>query len=490
MRGAATSPEARTGLDPWRAAELPPAPSPKGLAWIGTVGPGVIVLGASIGSGEFLLGPAAFVQYGLTLLWITGVAAFLQTIFNTELMRYTMATGEPIVTGFMRTRPRPAFWAWTYTLLYFLQVGWPGWAGAAAGAIFFLVFGHLAGAGDANLVYVIGVGTFLVCVAILLVGRRIERTLEILNWILVVFILGGFLILALIFVAPATWIAAIAGFVGFDPTTASFSFMPEGVDFFLIGAFAAYSGAGGMINVSLSNWARDKGYGMAKVAGYIPAAVGGTHVTLAHTGFTFETNEEGMRRWRGWWRIVRVDQWGIYFCGAVLGMLLPAIIYVTFLPEPTDIRGLGVAAALADAMRLKGAMLSLFVAFLGAWVLFKTQLDILDAMTRGITDILWTGSKRLRNAKGVDVRIVYYGVLAIVVVWGIIALRLTQPIVLLQLGANMAGIVFIIASIHLLHVNTTLLPEKLRPPLWRRIGLVATAVFYGAFVALWVTSVT
>lgn len=49
------SPEARSGLNPFEKAELPSPPRPKGLAWIGVVGPGVIVLGASIGSGEFLL---------------------------------------------------------------------------------------------------------------------------------------------------------------------------------------------------------------------------------------------------------------------------------------------------------------------------------------------------------------------------------------------------------------------------------------------------
>ncbi len=123
------------------------------------------------------------------------------------------------------------------------------------------------------------------------------------------------------------------------------------------------------------------------------------------------------------------------------------------------------------------------------WILFKTQLDILDAMTRGITDILWTGNKRLRNAPGIDVRIVYYSVLAAVVVWGVFALRLTQPIVLLQLGANMAGIVFIIGSLHLLYVNTTLLPKEIQPPLWRRIGLVGVAVFYGMFVTLWLVHI-
>ena len=253
-----TPQEARSGLDAWATAELPRPPKPKGLAWIGTVGPGIIVLGASIGSGEFLLGPAAFVRYGLTLLWVTGVAAFLQTVFNTELMRYTLATGEPALTGFMRTRPHSTFWACFYSLLYFLQVGWSGWAGAAAGSIFFLYAGTLAGPENANIVYGIGVATFLACVLILLVGKRIERTLEILNWILVVAILGGFLILALLFVTPETWLAAAAGFVGLDPRSGSFVFMPRGVDFFLIGAFAAYSGAGGMINVTLSNWARPR----------------------------------------------------------------------------------------------------------------------------------------------------------------------------------------------------------------------------------------
>src|SRR5919109_1162285 len=134
----ANSPEAQSGLERWSIAELPVPPRPCGLGWVSAVGPGVIVLGASIGSGEFLLGPAAFVKYGLSLLWIVGVAALLQTLFNLELMRYTMATGEPVFTGFMRTRPRSTFWAWFYSILYFLQTGWPGWAGAAAGALFFL----------------------------------------------------------------------------------------------------------------------------------------------------------------------------------------------------------------------------------------------------------------------------------------------------------------------------------------------------------------
>jgi hypothetical protein len=458
---------------------------PTGLGWVGVVGPGVIVLGVSIGSGEFLLGPAAFVRYGLSLLWVTVVAVFLQTIFNTELMRYTVATGEPVFTGFMRTRPSSTAWACVYALLYFLQVGWPAWAGTAAGAIFFLLARRLAGPADEGTIYLIGVATFLTCVLVLSVGRRIERTLELLNWGLIVSILGGFLLLALFFVPAATWLAALSGLAGFDAPNGAFNFFPSGTDFFLLGALVAYSGAGGVVNVTLSNWARDKGYGMGERAGYIPAAVGGRRVNLAHSGFTFAPGMEALRRWRGWWRIVSVDQWGIFFQGAILGMVLPALLYVTFLPRGSNIEGLGISAALASGVGASaGPLVAGIIAFLGAWVLFKTQLDNLEAMVRAITDILWTGSRRVRAWRGGDVRAVYYCVLGAVVVWGLIAIRLAQPIVLLKLGANIAGAIFILASMHLLYVNTRLLPPHVRPPLWRRAALVVMAAFYGFFVTL------
>jgi hypothetical protein len=479
------APEARSGLDPWVPAELPAPPAPKGLAWVGVVGPGVIVLGASIGSGEFLLGPAVFVKHGMSLLWVTTVAVLLQTVFNTEVMRYTLATGEPVVTGFMRTRPSSTAWAWLYAAFYFLQVGWPAWAGTAAAAIFFLFARRLAGPEDAATIYFIGVATFLVCVVVLSVGRRIERTLELLNWVLVVCILGGFFALAAFLVPAPTWLAAGAGLMGFDAPGGAFRFLPAGMDFFLLGALVAYSGCGGVGNLTLSNWARDRGYGMGQRAGYIPAVVGGHKVNLAHTGFRFAHGAEAARRWHGWWRVVRADQWGVFFVGALLGMVLPALLYVTLLPRGTDIQGLGIGAALAQAVDARaGALLGGVIAFLGAWILFKTQLDLLEGMVRAITDILWTGSPRVRAWRGGDVRAVYYGVLAAVVLWGIVALRLAQPIVLMKVGANVAAVVFIVASLHLLYVNTRLLPEHVRPPLWRRAALIATALFYGFFVAL------
>ena len=166
-------------------------------------------------------------------------------------------------------------------------------------------------------------------------------------------------------------------------------------------------------------------------------------------------------------------------------MVLPALLYVTFLPRGTDIQGLGISAALASAIGTQaGATIAGVIAFLGAWILFKTQLDNLEGMVRAITDILWAGSARVRAWRGGDIRAVYYTVLATLVVWGIIAMRLAQPIVLLKLGANVAGAIFIIAAPHLLYINTRLLPPHLRPPMWRRAALVIMTAFYGVFVGL------
>ncbi len=482
---AAVAREARTGLEAWGRAELPLPPDTRGLRMLKVVGPGAIVLGAAIGSGEWLIGPSVFVRYGLSLLWVTLAAVTFQTIFNTELVRYTLYTGEPALTGFMRTKPHASFWGWFYAGLYLLQNGWPAWAGASAGAFFFLGAGRAARPDESGAVYLVALAVFGACVLFLLFGgKRIEHTLEILNWVMLSVVLLALAGLCLVFAAPADWWAAIVGFFGFDTTTGGFTFIPRGADWFLVGAFAAFSGCGGVTNLTLSSWARDKGYGMGSVVGYIPTVVGGQKVHLAHSGTVFETTHAALESWKGWWRIVRVDQWGIFFVGAILGMALPGILYTSLIPRGTDLRGLNIASELARALAEQaGPSLAIVVAIMSAWILFKVQIDILESTVRSVTDILWSASGRVRAFT--DVRRVYYSVLAVAVCWGAFALTLTAPIVLLQLAANVAGFVFAIAALHILRVNTTLLPRELRPAPWRRVALVLMAAFYGAFVWLW-----
>jgi hypothetical protein len=89
----------------------------------------------------------------------------------------------------------------------------------------------------------------------------------------------------------------------------------------------------------------------------------------------------------------------------------------------------------------------------------------------------------VRAWRGGDVRAVYYTVLAVAAAWGIVALRLAAPIILLQIAANVAGFVFVIATWHLLYINTRYLPREIRPSRARQLVLVAMSAFYAFFVA-------
>ncbi|MGH7719248.1 MAG: hypothetical protein ACREON_10435 [Gemmatimonadaceae bacterium] len=123
----------------------------------------------------------------------------------------------------------------------------------------------------------------------------------------------------------------------------------------------------------------------------------------------------------------------------------------------------------------------------GFWILFSTQLGVVEGLPRAVTDMLWSASSSVREWRGGDVRPVYFAVLLAFAVWGCVALNLAQPLTLIVIGANIGAATFAIESIHTLVVNRTMLPVELRPPLWRQGALVLCALFYGAFVAITVT---
>ena len=77
-------------LPPWEIADLPAPPAWGLVNLFRVIGPGAILLGTTIGGGEWLVGPTIVVKYGLTLLWVTTVAIVFQTLLNLELVRYTL----------------------------------------------------------------------------------------------------------------------------------------------------------------------------------------------------------------------------------------------------------------------------------------------------------------------------------------------------------------------------------------------------------------
>jgi hypothetical protein len=194
----------------------------------------------------------------------------------------------------------------------------------------------------------------------------------------------------------------------------------------------------------------------------------------------------------GFDQITRFNFWfGLYgwYCAAIvvgfLGMFLPALVTVQFIPPGMDISGFAVAAFQAQYLsQVWGPAMWFLTLLCGFWVLFSTQLGVTDIFVRMVTDILWTASARIRAWRGGDVRLVYYGILLVFTIWGAIAINLAQPLVLILIGANMAGFNFIVLSLHTLYVNRKFLPPELRPPRWRELTLVLAALFFAFFVTL------
>src|SRR5713226_3889802 len=80
-------------LPPWTVGELPLPPARGWRRWLSVIGPGVLLAGASIGSGEWLFGPAVTAQYGATLLWLATLSIVGQVFCNLEMIRYTLYCG-------------------------------------------------------------------------------------------------------------------------------------------------------------------------------------------------------------------------------------------------------------------------------------------------------------------------------------------------------------------------------------------------------------
>jgi len=476
-----TADRAHGELPAWGIAELPAPPPFTFRNVLKTVGPGVIGLGIAIGSGEWLIGPTVILKYGSALLWITTVSVFLQVILNQEMGRYTLYTGEPIVTGFMRTKPGAVFWGWTYGVMSFCQYGWPGWALASATASAALLLGRIPEASDSGTVIALGYATFLLCFLITTIGKRVERTLECAMWVMVAGIILYLLAVDVFTVSAANWRSVAFGF-------GSLGRLPEGGDWLLLGAFAAYSGSGGIGNAYTTNWMRDKGYGMGATVGFIPSVNASRHeaASLAPHGNVFIVNQRSLEAWRQWWQYIHIDQWAIFGLGSIAGMALAALFTVQYVPPGTVASEWGVANLQATGIAaVHGPVFWYLTVVCGLWILFSTQLGLVDGLPRSITDMLWTASPRLR--KGGDVRRVYYGVLLTFAIWGCIGLNLARPITLIIIGANAAAFIFVVESIHTLVVNRKFLPSELRAPVWREACLVGCALFYGGFlsVAIW-----
>lgn len=481
MTNVEPAPEVKTdhgGLPPWREADLPePLPFSLGNVFR-TIGPGAILLAGSIGGGEWIVGPLMAVKYGTGILWIATVGIILQTVFNLEAVRYTLFTGEPIFTGIMRLRPGPRFWGPFYVLAGIAQLATPAIAAGCATVLFAAFRGRMPVATDQPVLTGIGMAVVLACALLLVSGKTIEKFLEKLSWAMILFIFVFLIAINVLCVTLRTSLETTIGFFAVQP-------LPANVSFLLLGLFAATSGSGGLGNLAISNWFRDKGFGMGGRVGSISGAFAEQETAVQSIGYRFPVNPENMRRWKTWWRYALLDQQALWAVGCFVGMFLNVNLALAIIPPGIELPGYSSGTFQAHYLSERfwdGLWMLTLVN--GFWILFSTHLGNTDCLVRTITDILPAAFPRFQRLPASRI---YSLFLVVLTLWALYAIRLGSALDLFKILGTIASPMMALASLQILRINTRFLPKEIQPSLIRRGLLLLCTLFYGAITVALLT---
>jgi hypothetical protein len=238
----------------------------------------------------------------------------------------------------------------------------------------------------------------------------------------------------------------------------------------------------------LINYYRDHGYAMGHKIGFFSGLVGGRKQDVLPSGVTFPESAKNTKLWNRWFRYLMMDQWVVFFIGAMIGMFVPSVLAVAL----TRLPGAGAPSTgnmpvyMATELGKQSSFLFPFILLLGAMVLFKTQTTILEMLIRNTTDTAIAVNPRLRKWISGDPRKFYYALaLAFIVLIGIV-IHLALPTDLLRISANMANLAAIIYPLVLIYLNIKL-PKPARAQWWSILILLLNVLFFGFFFVNFVT---
>jgi hypothetical protein len=474
--------------------------------------------GAAIGGGEWITGPMTTARYGGAILWLSTVSILAQVLYNLEISRYTLYSGEPIFTGKFRLLPGPMFWLVVYLFLDFGSV-FPYLAANAATPLAAVIIGEVPKVEKTypllglsitglTLLQVLKYVVFLGILIPLALGGKVLNSLKFIMGFKIAVVLGFLTLVAILFSSAGTWVEITSGFFKFGsvPVTGGDPGAPPRVDnIFLslwqgrgfpdidftmvavLGALAAISGCGGLTNTTISGYTRDQGWGMGGKVGAIPSVVGGRKLKLSHVGMVFDVTGESLARFRRWYRFVLRDQLVVWMPACFIGVALPSMLSVQFLPRGTQAGDWVAAGMTADALRgavatewtpMWGQVFWLMTLFCGFLVLAPSVATTADGVLRRWVDLFWTASPKLRKLDPYKIRNVYFAALCAYAVFGVVSLTFWNPVQLLKWATVIYNAALGFSCFHVLAVNTILLPRELRPNWFIRIGLVIGGIFF------------
>lgn len=456
---------------------LPPVtyrdlPEPRPLRRI--IGPGVVLAAGGIGSGEFVLWPYVSQQTGLGFLWAAVFGTLIMFFIATECCRYTLATGETIITGFTRLwKP----WWIGFILMALLPNLWPGYATGTATLVTFVT-----GGGPVIPMTIM----FLLAIVLSLtlspvVYRMMESVMSVRMGLTLIFLLIAVAMTALI--EGTAWRDFAVGF-------SEIGRIPDGIPFSVLAGAVAFAGAGGTGVLMASNYVRDKNLGMGAHIPRVISPITGQEEPGTNIGHFFPHNRENMRRWRSWWKAENLDQLLTFFGFTIASIVIMSVLaYATLFGQNVGEDFAFLRAEGQELGALVGSWFSIIFWVAGALALFATNLAVWDQIGRITADAV--RANWLRESRFWTESKLYASTVFLLFVFSVIVLAsgLQQPLVLLVITSVLSGVTSFIYCALIVQLNRFSLPKQVKMGN-ARLGIMSLAVvFYGFFFVVTVLGV-
>lgn len=448
--------------------QLEQRPLPQAPKWTKAVGVGVVALGLAIGTGELILWPLLVTQHGTGILWGALVGLTLQAFINYEVARHALATGESFFTSSSRVFKWFALlWLMAVVVLYI----WPGWA-SALGIILEALFGF----GNATLW---SWSALLLVLFMIFIGKQAYRTLE-RSLMLIVPIF--FVLLLLVSLNNLSFEDLKTGFQGL----LNIGWVPNGIDESIFFSAIVFAGTGGMLNLCISLWYRDKQAGMAAYSQPIKNPLTSQDEVREISGHSFEPNQQNLMHWEQWLTYVRADQLLIFWLlGLITLFLLSLNAYAVLAPRGLVPEGAEVtvvqAAIFGESWGIIGSKIFLIMAFL---MLFSVMWAIISAFTRIVSDIIFVNAHTgpfqslFGKLQHTSQSKLYYSLIVLLVLIQAILIPFNPPLTYLLLTSVLGGMVMAIYVPILLFLNNRRLAKPLRPNVLTNLILISAAILY------------
>ena len=468
-------------IKPLERAELPERERPI----LRMIGPGVVMAGLAIGSGELIMWPWITSVVGAQLLWAAAIGIFLQLWVNIEIGRWAVVTGESPFTGMARVIKLTVY---VFVFVVFVGKFLPGWARETGIALRDLIFGP----GHDSPPWMWTAIVFALVAAILFGPKVIYTAVERCIMGLIAVIVAGLVYvvweIGSVEIFREMWRGVISVFSFPDfpvDVLADDGTVRDQLTFNRFFGAVVFAGAGGLGNLYYAYYLREKNVGMGARVPSLMSAVHKHEVKERDTGYLYADTAENRRRFRDWFRYVVVDQTVFFWILGSFTMFLfvfgaLAVLHpIGLVPDRASLVW-DLASILEQSMGPFGRYLFLVV---GMAALFSTQLGGVDGGSRIFADLLHTNFKFGRWLKLEQWYLVLVGTTMAIGVFSVwfFGKYDIAGLDFLFISALMSGFVMALYVPMVLYMNLRYLPESARPGWINIFFMVLASAMYIAF---------